>query len=64
MPESISLDVNELAGMDEVEQAQRFEQLHRQIDGLLRSAADDPRFLKWAEQQRRYLTRVQQMIFF
>jgi hypothetical protein len=64
MPESIRLDVNELAGMDKVEQAQHFEQLHRQIDGLLRSSADDPRFLKWAEQQRRYLTRLQQRIFF
>jgi hypothetical protein len=63
MPESITLDVNELACLDKVEQAKRLEQLHRQIDELLRSACDDPRFQEWAEQQRGYLTDMQQMLF-
>jgi DNA-binding SARP family transcriptional activator len=61
--ENITLDVHELACLDKIEQAQRFEEVHRQIDELQRAASDDPCFRKWVEQQRQYLTDMQQMIF-
>jgi len=61
--ENITLDVHELACLDKIEQAQRFEEVHRQIDELQRAASNDPRFRKWAEQQRQYITDMQQMIF-
>jgi hypothetical protein len=61
--ENINLDVNELSSLDEIEQAQRFEEVHRRIDELQRAASDDPCFREWAEQQRQYITDMQQMIF-
>jgi hypothetical protein len=61
--ENIILDVNELSCLDKIEQAQRFEEVHRQIDELQRAASGDPNFREWAEQQRRYITDMQQMIF-
>lgn len=61
--ENINLDVNELSCLDKIEQAQRFEEVHRQIDELQRAASDDPFFREWAEQQRQYITDMQQMIF-
>jgi hypothetical protein len=61
--ENINLDVNELACLDKIEQAQRFEEVHRQIDELQRAAYDDPRFRKWAERQRQYITNMQQLLF-
>ena len=63
MPENITLDINELACLDRIEQAQRFEEVHRQIDELQRNAYDDQRFRKWAERQRQYLTDVHQLVF-
>lgn len=60
---NINLDVNELACLDKIEQAQRFEEVHRQIDELQRAASGDPCFRRWAEQQRQYITDMQQMIF-
>jgi hypothetical protein len=61
--ENINLDVNELSCLDKIEQAQRFEEVHRQIDDLQRAASGDPCFREWAEQQRQYITDMQQMIF-
>ncbi len=61
--ENINLDVNELSCLDKIEQAQRFEEVHRQIDELQRAASGDPYFREWAEQQRQYITDMQQMIF-
>ena len=61
--ENINLDVNELSCLDKIEQAQRFEEVHRQIDELQRAASGDPDFQEWAEQQRRYISDMQQMIF-
>jgi hypothetical protein len=61
--ENIVLDVNELSCLDKIEQAQRFEEVHRQIDELQRAASGDPDFQEWAEQQRRYISDMQQMIF-
>jgi len=61
--ENIVLDVNELSCLDKIEQAQRFEEVHRQIDELQRAASGDPDFQEWAEEQRRYITDMQQMIF-
>jgi precorrin-6B methylase 1 len=61
--ENINLDVNELSSLDEIEQAQRFEEVHRRIDELQRAASGDPCFQEWAEQQRQYITDMQQMIF-
>ena len=61
--ENINLDVNELSCLDKIEQAQRFEEVHRQIDELQRAASGDPCLRKWAEQQRQYITDMQQMIF-
>jgi hypothetical protein len=61
--ENINLDVNELSCLDKIEQAQRFEEVHRQIDELQRAASGDPCFREWAEQQRQYITDMQQMIF-
>jgi len=61
--ENINLDVNELSCLDKIEQAQRFEEVHRQIDELQRAASGDPFLREWAEQQRQYITDMQQMIF-
>ena len=61
--ENIVLDVNELSCLDKIEQAQRFEEVHRQIDELQRAASGDPDFQEWAEQQRRYISDMQQVIF-
>jgi hypothetical protein len=61
--ENINLDVNELSCLDKIEQAQRFEEVHRQIDELQRAASGDPGFREWVEQQRQYITDMQQMIF-
>jgi hypothetical protein len=61
--ENINLDVNELSCLDKIEQAQRFEEAHRQIDELQRAASGDPSFRQWVEQQRQYLTDMQQVIF-
>jgi hypothetical protein len=61
--ENIILDVNELSCLDKIEQAQRFEEVHRQIDELQRAAPGDPSLRQWVEQQRQYITDMQQMIF-
>ena len=61
--DNINLDVNELSCLDKIEQAQRFEEVHRQIDELQRAASGDPCLREWAEQQRQYITDMQQMIF-
>ena len=61
--ENINLDVNELSCLDKIEQAQRFEEVHRQIDELQRAAPGDPSLREWVEQQRQYITDVQQLIF-
>ena len=36
--ENISIDVEELHGLDRIEQAQRFEEAHRRIDDIQRIA--------------------------
>jgi DNA-binding SARP family transcriptional activator len=60
--ENINLDVHELACLDKIEQAQRFEEVHRQIDEVQRAAYDDPRFQQWVEQQRQYIIDMQQLL--
>ena len=61
--ENISIDVEELYGLDRIQQAQRFEEAHRRIDAVQRIAPNDPAVMKWIERQRQRLTDMQQHIF-
>ena len=60
---NISIDVEELHGLNRVEQAQRFEEAHRRIDEIQRIATGDSALSKWIERQRQHLTDMQQLIF-
>jgi hypothetical protein len=61
--ENITFDVDELALLDEVEQARRLEEAERRIDEVQRAAAGDPDSLLWVKQQRQYLVDMQHLIF-
>jgi hypothetical protein len=61
--ENISIDVEELHGLDRVELAQRFEEAHRRIDEVQRVAPGDATLTEWIEHQRQRLTAMQQLIF-
>ena len=61
--ENISIDVEELHGLDRIEQAQRFEEAHRRIDEVQRIAPGDASLTEWIQRQRQHLTAMQQLIF-
>ena len=61
--ENISIDVEELHGLDRIEQAQRFEEAHRRIDEVQRIAPGDAALTEWIQRQRQHLTAMQQLIF-
>lgn len=61
--DNISLDVRELSSLDKIEQAQRLEEAERRIDEVQRTAAGDPQYQQWVEQQRQYIMDLQQLIF-
>ena len=61
--DNIAIDVEELHGLDRIEQAQRFEEAHRRIDEVQRIAPGDAALTEWIERQRQRLTDMQQLIF-
>ena len=61
--ENISIDVEELHGLDRIEQAQRFEEAHRRIDEVQRVAPGDAALSEWIHRQRQHLTDMQKLIF-
>lgn len=61
--ENISIDVEELHGLDRIEQAQRFEEAHRRIDEVQRVAPGDATLTEWIQCQRQHLTAMQKLIF-
>ena len=61
--DNIAIDVEELHGLDRIEQAQRFEEAHRRIDDIQRIGTGDSALSKWIERQRQHLTDMQQLIF-
>jgi hypothetical protein len=61
--DNIAFDVEELHGLDRIEQAQRFEEAHRRIDEVQRVAPGDAALTEWIERQRQRLTDMQQLIF-
>ena len=61
--ENSSIDLEELHGLDRIEQAQRFEEAHRRIDEVQRIAPGDATLTEWIERQRQRLTAMQQLIF-
>ena len=61
--ENISIDVEELHGLDRIEQAQRFEEAHRRIDEVQRVAPGNVALTEWIQRQRQRLTAMQQLIF-
>lgn len=61
--ENITFDVDELSGLDKMEQARRLEEAERQIDAVQRAAADNPDLAVWVNRQRQYLVDMQHQIF-
>jgi len=60
---NIIFDVNELIRLDKIEQAQRFEEAERQIDEIQRIAAGNPSSQQWVVQQRKYIMKMQYLLF-